>query len=481
MAAGIRDELVEKRRRRLAALGHDEGAVLPDRRDAPLTPFLGGNGLICEIKRRSPSRGDIAAGLDAVEQAGRYARAGAGNLSVLTEPEGFGGCLDDLRRVKQAFPDMAALRKDFLFDLEDVDASWRAGADAVLLIAGMLAAERLALLYSRARQLGMAALVELHDRDDLAKAAGLKPAFTGINSRDLASFRLDPLLPLEIAAGVDWPTTLVFESGIAHPEQAVFARACGFGGILVGEAAVRRPELAGRLLEALRESRRDRFWPGIGRRLFSKSGGRPLVKICGLTGEEDARLAAAAGADVLGFVFWSESPRRADPELLKRLGDLDVPKVGVLVNAAGARDIRPEARELLEGGWLDAVQFHGAEEPDDCARLWPSYYKAVKPGGKDDVREAENFRSPRLLLDASAGGLPGGTGERVADGILEAWNRPLWLAGGVRPENAADIMGKWRPELIDVASGVEERPGKKSPGRLRRLFEAIARAGEENP
>ncbi|MDR2390724.1 MAG: bifunctional indole-3-glycerol phosphate synthase/phosphoribosylanthranilate isomerase, partial [Planctomycetota bacterium] len=302
MAGNIRDEIVEKRRARVAAGGHAEGTVLPEQRDTPLVPFLGSNGLICEIKRRSPSRGDIAAGLDAVAQAGIYVRVGAGNLSVLTEPDWFGGSLQDLRRAKSAFPDIAVLRKDFLFDPEDIDVSWRAGADAVLLIAGMLSSGELAALYRRARSLGMAALVEAHDREDLQKISPFTPRFLGVNSRDLTTFRIDPLLPLVIASEVTWPASLVYESGVGHPEQVAFAAGAGFRGILVGEAVVRRPELAGELLAAPREGRRERFWTAIARRLSARPEGRPLVKICGLTSEADARLAADLGADALGFV-----------------------------------------------------------------------------------------------------------------------------------------------------------------------------------
>ncbi len=107
MSENIRDEIVAKRQARVNRLGHAEGADVPRRREVPIAPFLGENGLICEVKRRSPSKGDIAPGLDAVAQAGLYLGAGAKNLSVLTEPEGFGGSLDDLIRVKRQFPHAA--------------------------------------------------------------------------------------------------------------------------------------------------------------------------------------------------------------------------------------------------------------------------------------------------------------------------------------------------------------------------------------
>ncbi|MDR1534401.1 MAG: bifunctional indole-3-glycerol phosphate synthase/phosphoribosylanthranilate isomerase [Planctomycetota bacterium] len=468
MARNIRDNLVEKRRARVAALGHAEGVGLPEKREAPLIPFLGANGLICEVKRRSPSRGDIAPGRDAAAQAATFAGAGATNISVLTEPEGFGGGLADLLAIKRAFPGLSLLRKDFLFDPEDIEVSWRAGADAVLLIAGMLAGGRLAELHRLTLALGMRALVEVHDRDDLGKAAAFSPDLVGVNSRDLSSFRIDPLLPAVVASGIDWPATLVYESGLWRGEQADFAAACGFGGILVGEAVMRRPELVGRFLSALGNKRRDRFWPAVGHRLFRRRG--PLVKICGLTRADDARLAAGLGADALGFVFCPGSPRRARPDLLRDVRELEALKIGVVMVPSGSRSLPPEVGDLLADGWLDAVQFHGEEPPDACREMWPAYYKALKPSGVGDLRVAEDYFCPRLLLDAAGSG---GTGKRVPEGVLDAWHRPLWLAGGIGPDNASGIAAGRKPELIDVASGVESAPGIKDRSKLERLFKSL--------
>ncbi len=471
MSNNIRDEIVAKRQARVNQLGHAEGADIPRRREVPIVPFMGENGLICEVKRRSPSKGDIAPGLDAVAQAGIYLGAGAKNLSVLTEPEGFGGSIDDLMRVKRRYPQAAVIRKDFLFDNADIDVAWRAGADAVLLIAGMLSADRLNMLYRCAKGLGLEALVEIHDDEDLEKARAVKPNLVGVNSRDLRTFRIDPLLPVRVKAGVDWPARVVYESGIQRPDQAAFAVGAGFAGLLVGEGVVRDPGLAGELLQAMAGAREARFWPEIGRRLLGARS-RPLVKICGLTREEDARLAADAGADVLGFVFYDKSPRAARPELLRALRDLPTPKVGVVVNAAGAEALPAAVAELLRNGELDAAQFHGGETPDDCARLWPVGYKALRPAGAGDVGAADGYRCPRVLLDAHAD-VPGGSGKRVGLDVLDAWRGPLWLAGGVTPDNARRIAEARRPELIDVAGGVEKEPGVKDAGKVRDLIKAI--------
>jgi Indole-3-glycerol phosphate synthase len=472
MARNIRDDIVEKRRVRLARHGAEEGADVPKERLVPLVPFCRDDGLVCEVKRRSPSKGAIASGLDAVEQAGLYVRAGVGNISVLTVPEGFGGSLDDLMAVKRAYPEVAVIRKDFLVNTADIDVAWRAGADAVLLISGMLAADEMAAMYRHAKKLGMEALVEIHDEDDLAKARTFSPTLVGINSRDLTSFRIDPLLPVKVKAGIDWKARVIYESGVSSSDQAAFVASSGFSGLLIGEAVVRRPALAGEILRAMRSASPSRFWSAVGERL---AHGGAMVKICGLTREDDARKAVEAGADMLGFVFWPGSKRRAEPALLERLRDIAIPKIAVTVNRAGADGLAPEVGKLLADGLIDAVQFHGDETPDDCARLAAAGYKAIRPGTVDDAQRAKEYRTPRILLDA-AGALPGGNGVRVDASILEAYDGPLWLAGGVTPGNAREIVRRWRPELVDTASGVEDAPGIKNSAAMHRLIEEIRNA-----
>ncbi len=472
MAGNIRDDIVATRKKRLAALGSTEGAPVPEKRQVPLVPFCQVNGLICEVKRRSPSKGAIAPDLDAAGQAGLYTRAGCSNLSVLTEPEGFGGSLADLMAVKHAFPQVAVLRKDFLVNTDDIDIAYRAGADAVLLIAGMLTGDELQHMYSHAKTLGMEALVEIHDADDLAKARAFKPDLVGINSRDLTSFRIDPLLPVRVKSGIDWKARVIYESGVSSPDQAAFAAAAGFYGLLIGEAVVKNPELPGKLLTAMREAKPARFWPEIGKRL---ARGKTMVKICGLTREADARQAAELGADILGFVFYDKSPRCANRAVVEAVRDLPALKVGVVVNKSGAANLNSHVRALLDNGDLDAVQFHGDETPDDCARLWPVGYKALRPASADELDSAATYRCPRVLLDASAD-VPGGSGRQVAVSILEQWKGPLWLAGGITPDNAAQLAARWRPELMDIASGVEDAPGIKNSEKMRQIIEEIRNA-----
>ena len=172
----IVEQIVSRRRERVAREGHWLSARAREARGVPTVSFGAEPFLVCEVKRRSPSRGDIAPDVDVVEQARAYARAGVRSVSVLTEEDSFSGSLDDLGRIKNALPEVAVLRKDFLLDEEDIEVSWRAGADAVLLIASILDAKTLAALHAAAERRGLTALVEVHDAGDVAKCRDILPS-----------------------------------------------------------------------------------------------------------------------------------------------------------------------------------------------------------------------------------------------------------------------------------------------------------------
>ncbi len=469
----IRDGIVERRRARIRRDGHDMGAGVPPTRTSPVVPFGAPPFLVCEVKRRSPSRGAIAPDLDAVEQARRYAALGVRSVSVVTEQDSFGGSLDDLVRIKHELPGLSVLRKDFLVDVGDIEASWRAGADAVLLIAGILDAATLAALHRRARELGMEALVEVHDPADLDACRPLAPALTGVNCRDLATFAVDLLHPLRLRSHIDWDTRLVFESGVRVPADILLARSGGYDGVLVGETAVRSPERIPGLLGAFDDHAAPGFWARLCARMRP---GRPLAKICGITLPADAEAAASMGADVLGFVF-APSARRADPDLLRDLRGLDALKVAVTVSdrSTGSSRIDPVVLRLVEDGLVDAVQLHGEETPGECAGLAFPWYKAVRMRAANDVASMDAFGCPRVLADAFSARVPGGTGQRVDAALArEAGRRgPLWLAGGIGPDNVADVVHALSPELLDASSGLEEAPGRKDHGKLRRFFEEL--------
>ena len=206
---------------------------------------------------------------------------------------------------------------------------------------------------------------------------------------------------------------------------------------------------------------------------------RTRVKICGITRAEDAGLAAAAGADAIGFVFWTRSPRAvtaAQAGAIWTTGAL-VARVGVFVNESPAtvRDIVREAR-------LTAVQLHGDERVDDYGDCGVPVIKAVSLSDDASVSQAAGLpASVTVMVDASDHVKRGGTGQLAnwTHAAALARRRPIMLAGGLTPANVADAIRQVAPWAIDVSSGVELSPGVKSGAALTALFDAIGATVQE--
>ncbi len=209
-----------------------------------------GLGVIGEVKRRSPSRGVLAAGLDPVRQALIYQRAGAAAVSVLTEPDHFGGSNQDLRNVAEAVT-IPVLRKDFILDPAQIAESARIGADALLLIVAILEDRQLAELLAATKQAGLTALVEVHNADETERAIGAGATVVGVNNRDLSDFTVDLGTALDLAPLLNEVEASIAESGISTPAQAARMAEAGYDAILVGEALVRAPDPGG-LVSAMR-------------------------------------------------------------------------------------------------------------------------------------------------------------------------------------------------------------------------------------
>ena len=194
--------------------------------------------IIAEFKRQSPSKGAIRSGADAVTTTRAYQSAGAAAVSILTEEDYFGGSLDDLRAVRSAIQ-LPILRKDFIFDEYQVYEAAAAGADALLLIVGLL--DDLALLSLRRLiedELGMDALVEVHDRGELQRALSAGARLIGVNNRDLRTFKVDVATSEDLARLASAESILVSESGLS-PEAVRKLSALGYRGFLVGETLMR--------------------------------------------------------------------------------------------------------------------------------------------------------------------------------------------------------------------------------------------------
>ena len=197
------------------------------------------------------------------------------------------------------------------------------------------------------------------------------------------------------------------------------------------------------------------------------------VKICGITNLADAQAAVEAGADALGFIFYEKSPRfvplKTAAEISKQLPPF-VMRVGVFVNA-------PEdfvLRAIAECN-LTMLQFHGDEPPEFCTQFGLMSMKAFRIRDAETLKLIPNYQTDAYLLDAFSSTTLGGTGEKFNwELAVEAqkFGKPIFLAGGLTPENVAEAVKKVQPFGVDVSSGVESAPGKKDPAKVKAFIAA---------
>jgi len=371
-----------------------------------------GLGAIAEVKRRSPSAGELRPHADPAALAAAYERVGASAVSILVD-ERFGGTIEDLRAAR-ASSDVPLLAKGFFRAEEDLDAMREAGADAALLLLRDLDDAQAARLMAHARSRGLGTLVEAHDAAELDRAVGLGAEVIGINARDLGTFAIDREAQLRLVERAPRDRVIVAESGIEHRAQAALAELSGADAVLVGSALMRAPDPGAALRDLV---------------------ARPLVKVCGLTREEDVAAAAEAGADLAGFVL-ADSPRRAE-------APLPVPEsmlsVAVLVG------------ETADHG-TDLVQVYPSEDGHRARD------GAMLLDGREVVRVAD---LPWRADDP--GHLP-----RAA-----ALDGRVMLAGGLSPENVGAAIAAVRPWAVDASRSLEAAPGVKDHDRVRAFVEAV--------
>jgi len=201
------------------------------------------------------------------------------------------------------------------------------------------------------------------------------------------------------------------------------------------------------------------------------------VKICGITDLADAEMAVAAGADMLGFNFYEKSPRyltlAAAAEITQRLPP-EVLRVGLFVNA-------PEnlVFQAMHTCGLHLLQFHGDESPEYCAQFGLMTIKAFRIRDENSLAELPKYATDAYLLDAHVPGALGGTGHQFNWDLAVAaqkFGKPIFLAGGLTPENVAAAVIKVRPFAVDVSSGVEQKPGKKNPAKVRAFIDNVRQA-----
>lgn len=461
--------------------------------------------VMAEIKRASPSKGDIAPDACAPEQALKYALAGASVISVLTEPTWFKGGLTDMLAVRNAVDSIpnrpAILRKDFIHHTYQIDEARIYGADTVLLIVAMLSPSKLKELYSYSVSLGMEPLVEVNNVDELARAIELGSKVVGVNNRNLHDFKVDMDTTTRVNAALDGRKVILCAlSGIATPQDVAKYVSEGVRAVLVGESLMRASD-AGAFLRQLISL------PPPPPRAMTK----PLVKICGVRSAADAGLAIDAGADMIGVILVPGTKRCISTSVGQEISSLVRSARQALSLSSSsssseaipappteswfsfhARHLQNRRKPLLVGVFqnqplseiistvdtigLDMVQLHG-DEPQEwskfipvpvikCFRVQPD--GSVK-GGQVDRAGCNQF----ILLDAGKGG----AGEKFdwdhavritrggqqGQGTIEL---PVLLAGGLDEGNVKEALGKVNVLGVDVSSGVESGDGKDE-GKVR--------------
>jgi indole-3-glycerol phosphate synthase len=375
---------------------------------------LAGPGLaaIAEIKRRSPSAGDLRPGADPAALAGAFERAGAAAVSVLVD-ERFGGSVEDLRAARTGAR-LPLLAKGFFREESELRELRAAGADAVLLLLRDLDDARAAGLLRAAEALGLDTLVEAHDRAELSRAVELGADPIGINARDLSTFAVDRRAQLELVEAAPANRVVVAESAVSARSHGAEAELAGADAILVGSALMRARDPAAKLREL---------------------ASRPLVKVCGLTREEDVAAAAEAGADLAGFVLARETPRRAP-------------------------------RVLPVPGTMLSVAVHVGEVTDDGADLVQLYGRQGDHRARDGVLLRHGHEVGRVLDRPWMRDDPAHL-ERAS-----AAAGRIVLAGGLSPENVGAAIERVRPWAVDASSSLESAPGIKDHARVRAFVEA---------
>jgi indole-3-glycerol phosphate synthase / phosphoribosylanthranilate isomerase len=368
---------------------------------------------IAEFKRRSPSLGDIRPDARVEDLVPAYARGGASAISVLVD-ERFGGTVDDLRAAR-AVTDLPLLAKGFFSTEEHLRELREAGADAALLILRDLDDETTARLVTYADEIGLDTLVEAHDYEELHRAMNIGHDVIGVNARDLSTFAIDRDEQLRLVAlAYMHEDVLVAESAVHSRAQAAEAELAGASAVLVGTSLMQAPDPEAKLRDLI---------------------SRPLVKVCGLTRQEDVDVAVEAGADMLGFIFAEGSPRQA-PAVL------DVPDTVLSVAVSVGR---PEDRGA------DLVQVY---EPAEGKVRGRRGYLASEHGSAmvwdqpwDEVDPDHWQNAPKKLSR-------------------------LVFAGKLGPDNVRAAIEAIEPWAVDAASRLESAPGIKDHAKVRAYIEA---------
>ena len=432
-----------------------------------------GMSFICEVKKASPSKGLIAADFDPVAIARSYEKAGAAAVSCLTEPYWFEGSDDHLAAIARNVA-LPVLRKDFVVDEYTVYQARVLGASAVLLICSILTDEQLRRYVALCHELGMSALVEAYEPEEVPRALAAGARIVGVNNRDLRTFRVDFGRSIELRGQVSPERVFVSESGVETRGDVASLERAGVDAVLIGETLMRAPDKRAMLCEL-----RGCDQAGV------QAAPEPTrVKLCGLFRDEDVEAVRRARPDMCGIVVdYPCSHRSVTPDVATRLGrhlaGTGIERVGVFVDA-----FPTTIERLVAKGAIDAVQLHGREDGAYIENL-RARLAAAAPGrhvriiqafrvrGAADVEAARKSPADLVLLDNGRG-----TGEAFDWSLVRDVGRPFILAGGLTAGNVTHAIAAVHPYAVDLSSGIET-DGLKDPRKMIEAVAAVRAAGKE--
>lgn len=453
---------------------------------------------ICEVKKASPSKGIIAEHFPYLEIAKEYELAGAAAISVLTEPEFFKGSKQYLQEIAAAV-NIPVLRKDFIIDEYQIYQAKIWGASAILLICACLDVSALTRFRQLADSLGLSALVEAHDAEEVQMAIDCGARIIGVNNRNLKDFTVDVNNSVRLRNLVDDDVIFVSESGLETPEDIQVLRDNNIGVALMGESFMRAPNKIEKLAY-----------------LYGSIYYKPAVKICGISKIETIPAIVEAKPDYMGLVF-APSKRQVSVEQAKELilelrrkeydyielatklwhstvsfeGNHDlvnngthtvsiaepptakcIQTVGVFVNETIENIV-----SAVDIAGLDVVQLHGDEDETFIQvlkeKITADIWKAVQVCNADDAKAWLDSVADMLLFDAYHEDERGGTGHSFDWTSLDTVERPFMLAGGIDATNVARAIRTVRSYGIDISSGVEIE-GRKDAQQISAFMEVVS-------
>ncbi|OGJ50198.1 hypothetical protein A2335_02825 [Candidatus Peregrinibacteria bacterium RIFOXYB2_FULL_32_7] len=405
--------------------------------------------IIAEIKKASPSEGVICKNFDHLEIAKIYEKY-AQAISILTDEKFFQGSLNYLKDISK-FSKLPLLRKDFIIDEYQIYESRLFGADAILLIANILTLQQIKKFIKIAKSLKMDCVVEIHDEKDLQKVLEAKVEIIGINNRNLKTFKIDLNTTINLSKKIRKidkakRITLITESGLCSKKDlqklSLFVDSA-----LIGTVFMKAKNLERKLINLLRPL--------------------PLIKICGITNLDDALFCEKIGVDLIGFNFFHGSKRYIKPEkaleISKKLKIIKT--VGIFVN-----EKIEKVNEIAKKLNLDFIQLHGEEDLTyikQCARPVIKAFRISKNFKKDLLKTFTDSQIAYFLFDGLKNGIC------FDQKILQTFtiSKPFFIAGGINSMNLENILQTYKPDGIDLASGVEGiDPAQKSYMKIKSIL-----------